>query len=1012
MRSMGQTPGRKAPVGRQLWMALVALALGGCVLLAYVLWSGYREIWSEAQASARSHADLIEARFDATLRRVDSSLIGLASRISAESLQREAVPRFRQQIEAEFERHRLAFSEIAGFRVVDANGEVLYIAGGGAYANLGDRSYFTQLRDNPNAGIVFSDVLTSRITGRTTIVAARAIRGPDGAFLGIVSAPIELEYFERLFRTAHLGKRSALAIRRSDTHFLVVRQPAIPSEINRALDAAHPIPQRIAAGERQGTLEFVAQTDGVRRIYAYSVLEQYPFYVVAGLSEADMMAAWRQRSLIVGGLGVGLLWCLGLVLVWLFRAQRRELLAAEALHRHQDQLKAAQRIAQVGSWEIDLATRGVTCSDELYRIFEVEPVPGGAHYDDFMARIHPDDQATVDQALNDAVQEHRQVSLKHRLLLPDGRVKYVQEFCEPDYADDGAVLRVIGTSQDVTGQHQMEARMQLLVSAFQYSGEAILITDADNNIITINPAFTRLTGFLPEEALGKNPRFLSAGRTTKNEYRQMWQSINERGFWQGEIWDRRKDGGVYPKWMSISVIRDEDGSVRYYVAHFTDVTSERAAEAKLYHMAHHDVLTGLLNRFSLKGRLDQALSAARRDGSRVALLFVDLDRFKAVNDTLGHHVGDQMLVEVARRLSESVRDSDVVARVGGDEFVIMLSALEHSGSVAKVAEKVVCNIGDPYSIEGHDLFTTPSIGIAIFPTDGDDGDTLLKNADAAMYHAKTAGRNNFQFFDARMNDAALERLGIEHGLRQALSRDEFCLHFQPVVDVVSGRVAGVEALVRWQHPEKGLLLPGKFIGIAEESGLIQPLGEWVFWAACKQLADFRAAGIYGVRMAVNISAIQMRNGNLPVLAKGAIDAFGLNPADLVFEITESVAMQQPAETVRILDILHDMGIGLAIDDFGTGYSSLSYLRLFPIDLLKLDRTFVEEIGQSADGTVICDATIGLAHNLGLRIVAEGVETDEQRDYLRGRGCDLMQGFLFSRPVPANEVIAFIRQRNA
>src|SRR6185369_1690482 len=246
---------------------------------------------------------------------------------------------------------------------------------------------------------------------------------------------------------------------------------------------------------------------------------------------------------------------------------------------------------------------------------------------------------------------------------------------------------------------------------------------------------------------------------------------------------------------------------------------------------------------------DQALSAARRDGSRVALLFVDLDRFKAVNDTLGHHVGDQMLVEVARRLSESVRDSDVVARVGGDEFVIMLSALEHSGSVAKVAEKVVCNIGDPYSIEGHDLFTTPSIGIAIFPTDGDDGDTLLKNADAAMYHAKTAGRNNFQFFDARMNDAALERLGIEQGLRQALSRDEFCLHFQPVLDVGSDRVTGVEALVRWQHPEKGMLLPGKFIGIAEESGLIQPLGEWVFWAACKQLADFRAAGIYDVRMA-------------------------------------------------------------------------------------------------------------------------------------------------------------------
>ena len=291
-----------------------------------------------------------------------------------------------------------------------------------------------------------------------------------------------------------------LAIRRSDTHNLVVRQPSIPAEINRPLDAAHPIYQRIAAGERRGTLEFVAQTDGVRRIHAYSVLEQYPFYVVAGLSEADIMAAWRQRSLIVGGLGLGLFWCLGIVLVWLFRAQKRELLAAEALHRHQDQLKAAQRIAQVGSWEIDLATRGVTASEELYRIFEVEPVAGGAHYDDFMARIHPDDQATVDRALNDSVQEHRPVSLKHRLLLPDGRIKYVLECCEPEYAADGTALRVIGTSQDVTSQHQMEARMQLLVSAFLYSGEAILITDADNNIITINPAFTRLTGFLPEEA--------------------------------------------------------------------------------------------------------------------------------------------------------------------------------------------------------------------------------------------------------------------------------------------------------------------------------------------------------------------------------------------------------------------------------------------------------------------------------------------------------------------------------
>jgi diguanylate cyclase (GGDEF)-like protein len=396
----------------------------------------------------------------------------------------------------------------------------------------------------------------------------------------------------------------------------------------------------------------------------------------------------------------------------------------------------------------------------------------------------------------------------------------------------------------------------------------------------------------------------------------------------------------------------------------------------------------------------------------VAVLFVDLDRFKVINDTLGHHVGDELLIEVAKRLCAGVRDSDVVARVGGDEFVIMLSGVEHTSAVAMVAEKLVFSVGQSYQIEGYDLYSTPSIGIAIYPTDGEDGDVLMKNADAAMYHAKMAGRNNFQFFDARMNEVALERLNTEHALRRALANDEFCLYYQPVIDLASNRVAGLEALIRWNHPEKGLLLPGKFIGIAEETGLIQPLGEWVLWAACRQLADFAAAGISDVRMAINISAIQMRNGNLPLLARGVIEAYDIDPRNLIFEITESVAMEQPTETVRILDLLNAMGISVAIDDFGTGYSSLSYLRMFPINHLKLDRSFVEQIGDDVDGGLICDATIGLAHSLELKVVAEGVETQAQLDHLRSRGCDMVQGFLFSRPVPAAEALDYIRQFNS
>jgi diguanylate cyclase (GGDEF)-like protein/PAS domain S-box-containing protein len=940
------------------------------------------------------------------------TLAELAERVPKESLHAEAISRFRPAIEKELERMQGAFPEVAGFRVIDADGNVLYLSGGGKYVSLSDRSYFVAARNGKERAIIFSEVVKSRITGRDAFAAARAISDSGGRFLGVVSAAIELDHFEQLFSDTRLGTSGVVAIRRSDSHALVLRQPPVPAEINRPLDPSHPVYQRIKAGETHGVIEFAAQADGVKRVYGYRVLERYPFYVLAGLSESDVMASWRQRTFIVGVFAAALLGCLLVVLYELFRSRQRELEAAVKLRRNGERLITAQRIAQLGSWEIDIATMQVTCSGELFRIFEIPPVEGGAPYEEFFIQIHPEDRAVVDKTIKDSITLNQPSKLKHRLEMSDGRIKYVLECWETEFGKGGEPLRIIGTSQDISLQHETEAQMQLLASAVQYSGEAILISDVNNIIITVNPAFSRLTGYSAEEAIGRNPRFLSAGRTTPEEYARMWKGILERGFWQGEIWDRRKDGGTYPKWISISLIRDDEGKTLYYIAHFTDISSERATEERLHHIAHHDILTGLLNRLSLKGRMDQALATARRDGSRVAVMFIDLDRFKVINDTLGHHVGDELLIEVAKRLRESVRDSDVVARLGGDEFVIMLSGIDHTSSVALVAEKLVVSVGVSCQIGGYDLYTSPSIGIAIFPTDGSDGETLMKNADAAMYHAKTAGRNNFQFFDAKMNDAALDRLKTEHALRQALAHEEFRLHFQPIIDVASGRVAAVEALVRWQHPEKGLLAPASFIGIAEETGLIQPLGEWVLWAASRQLAEFYAAGIADVKMGINISAIQMRNGNLPLLARGVIEAYGLKATDLIFEITESVAMEQPEETVRILDILHSMGVIVAIDDFGTGYSSLGYLRMFPLKHLKLDRSFVEEIGDDTDGSVICDATIGLAHNLGLKVVAEGVETVAQLDYLRGRGCDLVQGYLYSRPIPADEAIAFIRLRNS
>jgi diguanylate cyclase (GGDEF)-like protein/PAS domain S-box-containing protein len=998
-----------------LWQALVFLVAGGFVLLAYVVWSTYQDSRAEAELTARNYAELIETRFDATLRRVDADLGQIAERLPGELLAEPNPGAARRVLERDMERYRQGFPEVGSFMVADAQGNLLNTE---PAVNVADRAYFSRLREAPpGASTVFSEVLVSRLNGQPTIVAAHAVRNPAGQFLGAVILHLYLDHFAPLFDSVKLGAGGEVEIRRVDNHQLVIHAPVVAADVARVPDNDSPLQEKLAAGGLHGVLDVMSPVDHMPRIYAYHVLEHYPFYVLAGVSIADVRASWQRRIATALGVSFLLFVSLGLVLLGLFRAQERELTALAGLRRSREALKTAQRIARLGSWELDVASGKIHVSDELREIFGLAPGQKDFCYADFLGVLHPEDRASFKKVVDETVEHGGSFQHQHRLLLPDGGIRHLMEIGELqtsgelERGKDGGRLTILGTAQDVTSQQQMESRLQLLASAFQYSGEAILISDRDNNIVTVNPAFTRLTGYSEADACGRNPRFLSSGRTTREEYREMWKGINGQGFWQGEIWDRRQDGGTYPKWVTVSVIRDGNGELSHYIAHFTDISSERAAEAQLQHMAHHDVLTGLLNRLSLKGRLEQALAVARRDGMRVALLFIDLDRFKVINDTLGHHIGDKLLIEVAARLRDSVRDSDVVARLGGDEFVIMLSGMENSASAAVIAEKLVRNIGDPYRIEGYDLYTTPSIGIAIFPNDGEDGDILMKNADAAMYHAKSAGRNNFQFFDARMNDAALERLKIEHSLRQALARDEFRVYYQPIIDMLSGRVSGVEALVRWQHPEMGMVPPGSFIGIAEETGLIQPLGEWVFWTACRQLAEFNAAGFHGLKMSINISAMQLRNGNLPILAKGAIEAFALEPATLIFEITESVAMQQPEETARLLNLLSEMGIGLAIDDFGTGYSSLSYLRMFPINHLKLDRSFVQEIGLGPGSSVICDATIGLAHNLGLKLVAEGVETQAQYDYLQQKGCDLVQGYLFSRPIPASDVLEFIRQHN-
>jgi len=559
-----------------------------------------------------------------------------------------------------------------------------------------------------------------------------------------------------------------------------------------------------------------------------------------------------------------------------------------------------------------------------------------------------------------------------------------------------------------------ELSAAVLQRIFLQSSEAVLVTDRNNCIVAVNAAFSEMSGYPAEEVIGGNPRMFASGRNEPAFYASMWRAINEQGVWSGEIWDRRKDGNLYPIWLTVSAVTDNAGEVSNYVATFTDIGERIEATQQLLHLAYHDPLTLLPNRLAFESQLELAIRSCERDHKQVALMLIDLDHFKTVNDTLGHATGDELLKSVAARLRDCVRASDIVARLGGDEFVVVLPDIDSAMTVATLAGKVQHRLADhSHQIGVHSLYATPSIGISIYPGDGRDRETLLRNADVAMYHAKDRGRNNYQFYASRMNEAAGERLQMENALRQALAsitpeNSPFSLHFQPQINVADGRVVGLEALARWHDPVLGQVPPDRFIRIAEDSGLMQPLGDWVFWETCRHIRRFRDAGLTGLRVAVNISAQQLRHEALPMLVRGVLACYELTPQDLELEITESTAMQNPDLTLSILNQFSDMGIVLAIDDFGTGYSSLAYLKHLPIHRLKLDRSFVKDIETDANDAAICSATVALGHNLGLELVAEGVETDVQREFLTRLGCDVLQGFFYSKPLPADQIIDYLR----
>ena len=594
--------------------------------------------------------------------------------------------------------------------------------------------------------------------------------------------------------------------------------------------------------------------------------------------------------------------------------------------------------------------------------------------------------------------------LRHR----DGHEVWVLTTAHFIHDASGNVIGVEGTTRDNTRQRKAEEELRLAAKVFESSGEAIMITDAAGCIISVNQAFSIVTGYPATEVTGRNASLLASGRHGPEFFGNMWQSVLNAGYWSGEIWNKRRNGEIFPEWLSLSSVRDSRGQVTHLVGIFSDISERKAAEARIAFLAHHDALTGLPNRLLLKDRMEQAIVHCERSGNKVALLFVDLDRFKAVNDTFGHPVGDALLRDAAQRLLACVRDSDTISRHGGDEFLVVLTDLQNSEVPAQIAGKIMAALGQPFHIETHEAAISASVGIAVYPEDGAGFEDLLKKADTAMYHAKEAGRNAFRFYTERMNTDAQERLDLHSRLRRALERKEFVLHYQPLFELASGRIVGGEALVRWQDPEQGLVAPGLFIPATEHSGLIVPLGEWVLNEACAELARWHALGCPQLSMAVNISAIQFRRGDVEETVRRALEASGAPASSLELELTESILIDGAEQVLATIRRLQSLGVRLAIDDFGTGYSSLAYLKRFAVDKLKIDQSFVRDIVTDQDDAAIVRAVIQMARSLNLHVLAEGVESEAVAAELRAMNCDLVQGYHFGRPIPAVEFRRLLR----
>lgn len=673
--------------------------------------------------------------------------------------------------------------------------------------------------------------------------------------------------------------------------------------------------------------------------------------------------------------------------------------ARAALERSEARLNIALEGSGSGLWDWDLRTKEATVSPSLERLLRYQ---GKNFLKDFCLRrrLHPEERKKVLTAARVAIasgQSFEQTiwlrcfdGLEHRFIVRGQR--HLDAAGDPE--------RFSGILTDLTLNHIAEERQRLAATVVDNTLEGVVVTDAQSRILSVNAAFTRVLGYTEDELLGKTPREFKSGRHDSAFYQTMWGTMQRTGHWQGEIWNQRKNGEIFPEHMSLSTVRDEAGKITHYVCIFTDISAAKAQQERLEYLAHRDALTGLSNRVWFKQQLEETVAQAQTQGEHLAVLLINLDRFKDVNDSYGHAVGDEVLQHLTRQVRAAVRPGDLLGRLAGDEMAVVARNLRHPDSAAAVARHLLAAVAEPWhSPQGLEVVVGASVGICLFPEHANNAEVLLQGAHAAVYGAKARGRGALCFFTEEMTAAARERLELESRLRQALAHEQLQLHYQPQVDIATGKIIGAEALLRWTDPQEGPISPARFIPVAESSGLIGPLGEWVLRKVCQQGKIWLDAGLPAITLAVNVSPRQFQLTDLVTCARTILAETGYPAGQLELEITESALAERFEEVLKVLEGLRDLGLHLAVDDFGTGYSSLAQLKRFPIDVLKIDQSFIRDIPHHSDDMAISAAIIAMGHSMGLKVLAEGVETEEQLAFLLERGCDSFQGYLLSRPIP-------------